>query len=398
MNRRKFVHQSIRTTLAIGAGMPSLLAVDKHSFADDSRASQDIKTMVAEIEKLMPGLLKQANVPGLSMALVNEGKKVWSGGFGVCDASTGKPVTADTVFEIASVSKTIFAYAVMKLCEEGVMALDTPLVKYWPQLPVAMGLESDPRASQITARHILSHQSGLQNWRTPEEPLKFHFDPGTGFMYSGEGYYYLQSVVTHLRGKVDNTKCGSYEGDHKVCATDIGAYLEKQLVVPMEMHSSGYMLTENLRSNYALPHGVDGRVINKSPLTATDLARYAAAGGVLSTADDYAKFMISQFAPKENDRYRLNKKSLEEMHRPQVKLPPDQKIDGATAWALGWAVQERPEGQVLVHSGGQSGYKSLVMVSPDRKTGFVMLSNSDNGGYVLYDDHLGKILNKLLPA
>jgi len=378
--------------------MPSLMAVGHHTFADNAVTGQDIKTIVTEIEKLMPGLLKGANVPGLSIALVSEGKKVWSRGFGTCDAIAGKAVNADTVFEIASVSKTVFAYAVMKLCEDGALTLDTPLVKYWPQLPMAMGLESDPRALEITARHILSHQSGLQNWRTPSEPLKIHFDPGKGFMYSGEGYYYLQSVITYLRGKVDTVVCGSYEADHKVCATDIGAYLEKQVVLPMEMRSSGYVSTEELRSDYALPHDVNGNVISKSSFTATDLARYAAAGGLLSTANDYAKFIISQFSPHESDRYRLNKKSMEEMHRTQVKLPPNEKIDGATSWALGWAVQERPGGHVLVHSGGQSGYKSLVMISPHRKTGFVMLSNSDNGGYVLYDDRLGKILNKLLPA
>jgi CubicO group peptidase (beta-lactamase class C family) len=398
MHRREFLHQSIRTALAIGAGIPSLTAAGQHRFADNLLTGQDINAIVAAIETLMPGLIREANVPGLSITLVNEGKRVWSRGFGVCDASTDKPVNADTVFEIASVSKTVFAYWVMKLCEQGVMALDIPLVKYWPQLPLAMGLESDTRASQITARHILSHQSGLQNWRTPEEPLKIHFDPGKGFMYSGEGYYYLQSVVTHLRGKVDKTHCGSYEADHQVCATDIGAYLEQQLIIPMEMHSSGYVPTEKIHSNYALPHGVNGQVISKPSQTATDLARYAAAGGVLSTANDYAKFIISQFSPQENDPYRLNKKSLEEMHKPQVKLPSDQKIDGATAWALGWAVQERPEGDVLVHSGGQSGYKSLAMVSVQRRSGFVMLTNSDYGGYVLYNEKLGKILNQLLPA
>ncbi len=398
MRRRKFLRQSIQATFAVGAGIPSLMAADEHQVASALLLGKDIKAIVAEIEKLIPGLIKESKVPGLSIALVNEGKRVWSRGFGVCDADSGKSVSADTVFETASVSKTVFAYGIMKLCEQGAMSLDTPLVRYWPQLPVAMGLESDPRASQITARHVLSHQTGLQNWRTPEEPLKIHFDPGKGFMYSGEGYYYLQSVLTHLRGKVDETQCGSYEAVHKVCATDIGAYLEKQVVVPMEMHSSGYLPTEILRNNYALPHDTNSQVINKSAQTVTDLARYAAAGGLLSTANDYAKFIISQFSPREEDPYRLNRMSLEVMHRPQVKLPSDQKIDGATAWALGWAVQEKPEGDVLVHSGGQPGYKSLAMVSVQHRSGFVMLTNSDNGGFVLYNEELGKFLNQLLSS
>ncbi len=147
-----------------------------------------------------------------------------------------------------------------------------------------------------------------------------------------------------------------------------------------------------------VPHDTNGQVINKSAQTVTDLARYAAAGGLLSTANDYAKFIISQFSPRVEDPYRLNQMSLEEMHKPQVRLPSDQKIDGATAWALGWAVQEKPEGDVLVHSGGQPGYKSLAMVSVQRRSGFVMLTNSDNGGFVLYNEELGKILNQLLSS
>jgi CubicO group peptidase (beta-lactamase class C family) len=129
--------------------------------------------------------------------------------------------------------------------------------------------------------------------------------------------------------------------------------------------------------------------------TATDMARYASAGGLTTTATDFSKFLVGLFTPKENDPYRLNAKSLEEMFRSQVRLREDQKIDGARAWALGWAMQERDTGNVFLHSGGQSGFKSLMMVSIQRKSGFVMLTNSDNGGYVLYDQALTNVLNRL---
>ena len=84
----------------------------------------------------------------------------------------------------------------MKLCEKGVMDLDTPLTKYTSE----RFLEGDPRLDLITARHVLSHTSGFQNWRSEKEPLKIHFKPGEKWSYSGEGYSYLQSVVTHLIG------------------------------------------------------------------------------------------------------------------------------------------------------------------------------------------------------
>ena len=83
------------------------------------------------------------------------------------------------------------------------------------------------------------------------------------------------------------------------------------------------------------------------------------------------------------------------MFHPQVKLREDQKIDGASSWALGWAVQERESGNIVLHSGGQSGFRSLTMVSIKRKSGFVMLTNGDSGGYLLYNQELGNVLNRL---
>jgi hypothetical protein len=84
------------------------------------------------------------------------------------------------------------------------------------------------------------------------------------------------------------------------------------------------------------------------------------------------------------------------MLRPQVKLDPAAKIDGADSWALGWAVQERPTGDVILHSGGQSGFRSLTMASVQRRSGFVILTNSDGGGRVCFDARLGELLTPLL--
>jgi CubicO group peptidase (beta-lactamase class C family) len=214
MQRRKFLTQSLKTTLTFSA-IPSMLACTKQQ--KDESPDAMISAMISEIDTLVPNLLKANHVPAFSIALVHAGKRVWSKGFGTTSLASGKPVDGDTVFECASISKTVFAYAVMKLCEQDTIDLDKPLATYGIS-PVL----NDPRAAQITARHVLSHQSGLQNWRTPEDPLKLNFDPGKGFMYSGEGYFYLQSVVTHLLGKTDRSACGKFEAGIEVCATDIG--------------------------------------------------------------------------------------------------------------------------------------------------------------------------------
>jgi hypothetical protein len=106
--------------------------------------------------------------------------------------------------------------------------------------------------------------------------------------------------------------------------------------------------------------------------------------------------LIEILDPKASDAFRLNQKSLKEMVQPQVKLDPGEKIDGADSWALGWAIQPRKAGNVIVHSGGQAGFRSLAMGSVERKSGFIILTNGDNGGKVLSDPTLGDILNRLL--
>ena len=382
MHRRDFLLRTGQAALIASIGLkPDLLKANQNNNA----------SLLADVEKLIPPLMRKFKVPGLSAAIIRDGKLIWNKAFGVKDNASKEPVDIETVFEAASVSKTVFAYAVMKLCEKGTLALDEPLTRYLPR-PF---LEGDRRLDQITARHVLSHQSGFQNWRTPEMPLKINFTPGTDFMYSGEGYNYLQSVVTQLTGKVNPNECGSYEAGLKVCATDIEEYMNKNVLAPHGMTSSGYVWNDALDKNVAIPHNLEGEPQAKSHPTASDMARYASAGGLTTTAKDFSKFIIGLFTPKESDPYRLNRKSLEEMFRPQVKLRENQKIDGASSWALGWAVQERESGHIVLHSGGQSGFRSLTMVSIKRKSGFVMLTNGDSGGYLLYNQELGNVLNRL---
>jgi CubicO group peptidase (beta-lactamase class C family) len=127
--------------------------------------------------------MARARVPGLAIALVADTRLVWNGTFGWANSATGAPVTQETVFEAASLSKPVFAYAVLQLVDAGVLELDVPLVRY---LPGGYDVGEDPRVAQITARHVLSHRTGFPNWRAPGTPLTINFAPGERFSYSGE--------------------------------------------------------------------------------------------------------------------------------------------------------------------------------------------------------------------
>jgi CubicO group peptidase (beta-lactamase class C family) len=349
LSRREFLSESHRAALAF-----PVLSLAARS--QGSQVSADPKALVAELEEQIPKLMGDAGVPGLSTAVIKDATLLWRRGFGMRDSESKAPFDNDTVFEVASASKPVFAYAVMKLCEKGVMDLDTPLTRYTPE----RFLKDDPRLELITARHCLSHTSGLPNWRSEEEPLKILFTPGEKWSYSGEGYSYLQSVVTHLTG------------------TDMAAYIKANILDPFGMTSSGYLWNDTMEKRMARGHDPEGKPLEmrKRP-TGADVARYAAAGGLFATATDYARFLIEIIDPKPSDAFRLRKESLQEMLRPQVKR------NDSSSWALGWEIDHTKDGNFIRQFGGNPGLQCFAAASVARRSGLVLLIDSQNGYRVI---------------
>ena len=337
--------------------------------------SSDWDPLIADLDMRLPALLAQTpTVPAVSMALVADAKLLWHRAYGVTDFETIAPVQHDTIFEAGSVSKTVFAYVVMKLCEKGVLNLDTPLTKYTSDRLI----EGDPRLDLITTRRVLSHTTGLQNWRSPKDPLAIHFTPGDRWSYSGEGYSYLQSVVSHLVGHVNPNNCKTFTDGVRVCATDFDAFMKANLLVPFGMTSSGYLYREGM----ARPYDNQGKMIADRKATPIEAARYGSAGGLHTNPTEYARFLIEILDPKPSDAYRLDAGSLKAMVRPQIK------IKGSLSWGLGWAVEQTKAGELIAHSGDNPGYKALAVASIPRKTGFIIMTNGDRG----YDDIIAKIV------
>jgi len=346
---------------------------------------------IASLEKQIPDLMTELQIPGVSLAIVRDARIAWTKSFGVRDRSTGVPVDDDTIFSAQSMSKPVFAYRVMKLYELGVLDLDAPLTQYTPDVFV----KNDPRLKEITARRVLSHTTGLPNWRSREDPLKINFPPGSKWQYSGEGYHYLQSVVTRLVGHTDETQCGKFEMGYRVCATNFGEYIEANLLRPFGMNSSGYVLTPSMAMNVARRHDKEGKPMPQKPGTALDVARYGSAGSLMTTATDYAKFLIEVMAPKPTDSYRLNELTREEMLKSHIDIPsPPSPIKAS--WALGWQIWHLDQGDLVVHGGDDTGWHSQSAFSQDRKTGFVILTNGDNGDKMIFNDLLKPLVGEFI--
>jgi len=142
------------------------------------------KVDIERVEESVATITERAGVSGLAVAIINGSQVVYVNGFGVKSAETGEPVNGETIFAAASFSKTVFAYLVMLLAEDGVIDLDKPLHQYLdkplPEYPKYADLDGDDRYKKITARIVLCHTTGFPNWRyfTPDGKLVIQMDAG----------------------------------------------------------------------------------------------------------------------------------------------------------------------------------------------------------------------------
>jgi CubicO group peptidase (beta-lactamase class C family) len=310
---------------------------------------------VAQLQKDVPEQMKKYAVPGVSIAVIRKGKTTWLQAFGIKNAKTSAPVTTDTIFEAASLSKPVFAYGVLKLVDQGKLDLDVPLTSYLPK-----PFTTDPRLSKITARIVLSHRTGFPNWPGDDGPLPIYFTPGTRFSYSGEGYIYLQKVVEQITGKPLND------------------YMTEAVFKPLGMTSSSYVWRPTFDALTASGHDENGKPTDKwKPDEA------GAASTLNTTARDYALFIEAILNQKG-----LKAATFREMEKPQIALDPTCRIcikqephqlSKNLFWGLGWGIQRQDGKLDLWHWGDNGTFKAFVMANPKSKSAVVIFTNSTNG-------------------
>ena len=316
----------------------------------------------AYLEKTIMDLMSAGEVPGLSIAVIRDARVTWLKEFGVANASTKQPVTRATVFEAASLSKPVFAFAVMRLVEKGKLDLDAPLGSYLPKPYI----EGDARVGRITTRHVLSHATGFPNWRG-RETLKTHFTPGERFSYSGEGFVYLQQVVEHLTDEPLET------------------FIRREVFDPIGMPNSSFVWQDKYEAAKATGHNSAGVAQSRRQRT----IEANAAASLHTTASDYAKFVLAIM-----NRTGLKKSTTAEMLRTQMHVDeacsncienqPSGKRSTTISWGLGWGLQENNGVRSFWHWGDNNGdTHAFVMASETQRSGVVILTDSGNGHAII---------------
>ena len=311
----------------------------------------------AHLQANIPALMEKAGVPGLSIAVIRDGRTVWSESFGVRSETTKKPVTKDSYFNVGSLSKPVFAYGVLKLVDAGKLKLDEPLAPYLPKEMT----EGDPRFQQITARFVLSHRTGFPNWPGDGKPLTIHFTPGERFSYSGSGMVFLQKAVEKITGKPLND------------------YLREAVFEPLGMKHSSYVWSPAFESDVAIGHDIAGVPVD---LFKADQAN--AAASLETTAGDYANFLDAILEGKG-----LTPATVHEMERIQIAVDPacancidstpSGKLSTSIFWGLGFGIEKTAEGESLWHWGDNGVFKAFFVARPASKSGVVYMTNSENG-------------------
>lgn len=338
--------------------------------APEDRARQlQPEALVATLDALVPQLLAEHQVPGLAIALIRDRQLVWSKGYGLRHAGAPEPVTPDTVFEAASMSKPVLALLAMQFVDAGRLALDRPLSADGPESPAPLPDAPDKRL--VTARMLLSHTAGYPNWRPGGEegegPLPLLFRPGARFSYSGEGIFLLQRRLEQIGGQ------------------GLAPLAQDRLLGPLGLQHSGFAWTPALGAAQAGGHGPAGQ-----PLPAQRYAHPNAAYTLYTSAKDYARLLAEVLRAGQGGSPLLSAAAVGEMLRPQVALvdrPPIERPGAAQGesvhWGLGWSINATAQGDIAHHSGiNSTGYCSFSQFSPSRGSGLVLLSNGARGDEV----------------
>ena len=309
------------------------------------RLNRDYLADTTLITEFLTKEMERCNVPGITVAAIHKGEIVYSKALGV-KTPQGEPMTEKTLFEAASLTKTLFGTMVNKMAEQGDLDLDKPISEVYIGDPWS----DDPRVKTITPRHCLCHGSGLPNWAP--KPMEVMFDPLSSYSYSGEGYYLTQFMVEQMTGK------------------GLDGLLQEAFLKPLRMYRSAAVWNPEMTEFFSYGFGTDGNV-NKIR-NVIDLSGEApepnAAWSLYTNAFDMAKF--AQYIIQKHGG--LEKEQFAEMTKPQNWATEE------IPWGLGWGLTKK-DPSLMWHWGDNTGFKSLMMIDPKWGEALIIFTNSDNG-------------------
>jgi CubicO group peptidase (beta-lactamase class C family) len=308
-----------------------------------------------------PAWLEQYTVPSVAVAYIDDGVVRWTRVYG--EQARGVPATTRTLYNVASLTKPVFAETMLQLVAAGRLSLDEPMASSWVDPDVA----GDPRHLRLTLRTALSHRMGFANWRRETGGvLRFQADPGTEYRYSGEGFEYARHFAERKLG------------------VPIDSLARQHVFAPFAMHSTSFVKQPWFADHAAAPLGPEGKYGEHS-----FSERGNAADDLHATIGDYAAFVTGvmnrrglsvALAGQRDSVHAIDTGSAAECRK---KLGA--RCAAVFGYGLGWSIMKFSDHRVLWHTGSDWGEKAMVFYSPERRDGVVILTNGANGFGVIVD-------------
>jgi CubicO group peptidase (beta-lactamase class C family) len=364
----------------------TLHAQQPPAFTDPDRADK-VAATAAATEQIFKKYAEERHMPGFVYGVVLDGELVYSGNFGLANLDAEIPAGMQSLFRIASMSKSFTAMAILQLRDAGKLSLDDPISKYLPKAQALTHLWSD--APEITIRHLLTHSAGFPEdnpWGdrqladSDEELMEliaggvsFSNIPGVEYEYSNLGFALLGQIVQRASG----VGFQEYTREHIFEPLGMNSTVWEFENAPYEQLALGYDWVDETWVNIPLEHH----------------GSFGAMGGLFTSIDDFTAYVamhLGAWPPRSDpDTGPLKRSSLREMHQPWrfsrlipgFRYPNGRECAAARAYAYGLGWMEDCDGKVMVgHSGGLPGFGSNWTMLPDYGLAVMSFDNRTYGG------------------
>jgi len=302
-----------------------------------------------QVDNIIAGYQEYYNIPGVSLALIKDGKVAYHKTYGVKNSQTKEPVDEKTLFEAASITKPVFAFTVLRLADRGVIDLDKPLHQYLP----FEQLEKYPEYKKITGRHVLIHRTGLPNWG-----IEMMGVPGEKYGYSGEGFEYLKRVVVEITGK------------------PIEQILDEELIAPNGLYHMEFSDSEELQKVVSNGH------VGNQPTNWGIPQEAGMAFSMHTEAKAFAKYALTILERKglKPSTYKEFLEIHTESNPEYWNIPENPEGPG-----LGIFIRKTDYGDTFYHGGNNGDFKCQFEVYDKLKMGYIVYTNSDTGSELTMD-------------
>jgi CubicO group peptidase (beta-lactamase class C family) len=356
-----------------------------------TRARESAGSPTADLEQFIPQQMQKWKVPGLAIAVVQNGQVIYSHGFGMRDVKDNLPVTPKTIFAIGSISKSFTALSMGILNDEGKLDWDKPVRQYLPEFQMY-----DPVASErMTPRDLMSHRVGMAGHDLLWYSSDFSRDDlvrRLRFLQSDHdfrsGYHYNNLLVATAGYMVGKIAGRSWED-----------FVRQRIFEPLQMNSSNFSVLESQKSSdFSLPYRKDeGGTVSQIPFH--PVSSIGPAGSINSNVEDMARYALFQLGTgKAGAGQLVSEANLTLNHTAQVPMPgglPSKEI-GPRSYGMGWVISSYRGHPLWWHNGGIDGFYALLTLLPDENFGVVILTNllgndpvPEVVAYHLYDRLLG---------